>query len=397
MKKFLCIFFTVLIFCGRITSVHADVIDTYALAAVVIDGENGRILYGKNHNTPMAVASTTKIMTLITALEYGNTEDVVTISAYAASQPDVQLNAVKGEQYYFDELLHLMMLQSYNDVAVAVAEYTGGILNGDVSPNENREESLEDVRRFVDEMNRKAKEIGCKNTYFITPNGLDAEDDNGYHSSTAYDMALIGAYAVKNDKITDICTTRSFSYRELNNKRAGTVNNTDRFLDMMPGAVGLKTGYTGKAGYCFVGAVKQEGRTFISVVLGSGWPPNKSQKWTDTGKLMNYAINNYFRKVIFSSDNERYRIKAVNGTKKYVSAVIPFNISTLLCTDDTVNVLYEIPEYVIAPVKKNTQIGSVYIYINDRLEYRLPVLTSEGTENRNFMYYLKCFITEILP
>lgn len=396
MRKITAIILVVILFftCAKeIKAVKQS--ELHARAAILVDAENMRVLYGKNEHERMAVASTTKIMTLLVALEYGDMEGEVCFSSYAASQPDVQLNAGKGERYRLEDLLYIMMLKSYNDVAVAVAEHVGGILNGDASPNETREESIKDVARFVDMMNEKARNLGCLDTYFITPNGLDATDDKGYHSSSAYDLALIGAYAIRLEKVTQICTTRSYSYMEINRKRTGTVYNADRFLDMVPGAVGLKTGFTGEAGYCFVGAIKQEGRSFVSVVLGSGWPPNKNYKWSDTKTLMNYGMDNYFPQTLHEYESEYKKLAVRNGTRDTVMTYIPFEVECIVSDSDVVNVVYECEEVIKAPVQPNEEVGRVCIYINDRLMYRLPILTVEGCGEKDMKWYLRYFVMNL--
>ena len=144
----------------------------YAQSAALMDADTGRILYAKNAEEQRLMASTTKIMTLILALENANPDDLVTVSAYAASMPDVQLHLRAGEHYRLGDLLYSMMLESHNDSAVAIAEHVGG--------------SVADFARL---MNAKARDIGCYATYFIMPNGLDAEDDTGVHSTTAADLA----------------------------------------------------------------------------------------------------------------------------------------------------------------------------------------------------------------
>lgn len=151
----------------------------YSLSAVLMDGLSGRILYEKGGDTPRANASTTKVLTCILALENGAGDDYVMVSSKAAAQPDVQLGLEEGEQYYLEDLLYSLMLMSHNDTAVAIAEHIGGSVEG-----------------FAEMMNKKAEEIGCTDTYFITPNGLDAEDENGKHHTTARDLALIMRYAI---------------------------------------------------------------------------------------------------------------------------------------------------------------------------------------------------------
>ena len=377
-----------------ISETVADPLELYARAAVLVDASNNRILYGKNENEALPMASTTKIMTLIIALEYGNPDDVVTFSKYAASQPDVQLNAVSGEQYRLGDLLHIMMLRSYNDVAVAIAEYIGelqgsGGVDGNAVAARGYDESKTYVANFAQLMNDKARELGCVSTYFITPNGLDAEDDNGVHSTTAYELAVIASYAISKQEVVDICTTRSYSCAELNGKRQVNVTTTDAFLDMVEGAVGMKTGFTGNAGYCFVGAVKQEGRSFVSVVLGSGWPPNKSRKWSDTKKLMNYGINNFFTQKIFVPDYDYKNVCVADGVNDFIETEIPFSLEMLVSDEEDVKVIYELEEEVQAPVGAGDRVGTVYIYINGEIYAWFPIESKTTVKKVDYIWFLK--------
>lgn len=401
-KKIIFAFILIIasVFTDAVTaSAEQDSLKLYANAAVLIDGSNGRILYGKNEDKVLPMASTTKVMTLIIALEYGNLEDTVTISKYAASQPDVQMDAVTGEQYVLKDLLHAMMMQSYNDVAVAIAEYVADVYMNEQQQSETvsqrtTEDSKEMVKIFAGLMNEKAKSLGCVNTYFITPNGLDAQDENGIHSTTAYELAKICAYAVSKEEVINICTTRNYSFAEINGKRTINIGTTDRFLDMMNGAVGLKTGFTGKAGYCFAGAVKRDGKTFISVVLGSGWPPNKNYKWVDTKALMNYGINNYFYQKIFIPDEDYMRIPVNEGVEAYVDTYIPFSLGMLMGENDEVDIVYVTPDYVVAPVDINEEIGRVNIYLNGNLYTSFPILTKKSVPEKDFWWCLKYVLKE---
>ena len=148
--------------------------DLYAQSAVLMDADTGRILFEKNGDSEMPMASTTKIMTLLVTLQNADLEGEVNVSAYAASMPDVQLNIREGERYRLRDLCYSLMLESHNDSAVAIAEHVGGSVEG-----------------FASMMNQKARDLGCYHTYFITPNGLDAQDENGTHSTTAQDLARI--------------------------------------------------------------------------------------------------------------------------------------------------------------------------------------------------------------
>lgn len=371
MKKIIILIITICIaigFLGKNVFGHIDDSDVLAKSAVLIDGNSGRILYGKNEKNKMPMASTTKIMTCIVALENGKLSDKILVSKKAASMPKVKMNIKNGEEYYLKDLLYAMMLESYNDVAMAVAEGIAG--------------SQENFARM---MNNKAKELGAKDTNFVTPNGLDANE----HYSTAYDMALIGAYAVKNKDFLTITNTKNYSFDDVNGKRKFTVNNKDSFLSMDKDAMGIKTGFTGKAGYCFVGAVKNNGRIFISCVLGCGWPPNKSYKWKDTKKLMKYGKDSFENKEIIKKGCT-LPINIHQGTKKSIKGVINQGYCTLLSDDDNLDIKTSI-DYKF-PVNKGDDIGSVEVYINNKIVEKLNIKSLEKVEKYNYKYIFKKFV-----
>ena len=257
----------------------------YSQSVVLMDGLSGRILYGKNAEQIRPMASTTKIMTCILALENGKTEEWVSASSYAASQPKVRMGVRKGEQYRLKDLLYGLMLESYNDAAVMIAEFIGGTREG-----------------FAAMMNEKARELGCKDTWFITPNGLDAQetDEKGEihtHSTTAKDLARILLYCIqespKKEEFLKITRTQNHGFYDLENKRQIQCRNHNALLDMMDGALTGKTGFTGGAGYSYVGALEKNGKLFIIALLGCGWPPHKTWKWSDARSLLSYGMENY--------------------------------------------------------------------------------------------------------
>ena len=371
--------------------------ELYALSACLMDADSGRVLYDKNADEVRAMASTTKIMTLIVALEYANENDIVTVSPYAASMPDVQLNIRAGEQYRLGDLYYAMMLESFNDVAVTIAEYIGECyaLNQDdrTANTDIKARSYDDSKKYVHTfaklMNEKAKELGCENTYFITPNGLDAEDENGKHSTTAKELAVIASYAIKNEKFNDIIGTRQYSFCEVNGTRNCSAYNKDAFLNQMNGAFGIKTGFTGNAGYCFVGALKSDGRTFISVVLGSGWPSNRTYKWKDTRKLMEYGINNFFPRTVFSTIEDYKDVRVKDGMEESASTCIKGDLSLILCDADDVRVVYELEDYIDAPVRVGDVVGKAIIYVNGQRMGSFPITAAATVERANYMWYLK--------
>lgn len=342
----------------------------HALSALLMDASNQRVLYEKNGYDEMAMASTTKIMTCIIALENAKLDEIVTVSSYAAGMPDVQLNAKAGDQYYLKDLLFSLMLESHNDIAVAIAEHVGGSVEG-----------------FATMMNDKARALGCSHTNFITPNGLDAKG----HFTTARDLAVIASYAIKNEKFIKITNTSSHTFSEIKKDRAYTVTNKNKFLYMMDGAIGVKTGFTGDAGYCFVGAIKRPDKTLVSVVLGCGWPPNKSLKWSDTKELMGYGVTYYNEKQIFE-DIRLEPVVVADGQRKYEALKIEGDLSLLMRDDETVRIEYDIPELLEAPVKAENIVGYAKYYINNQLYAEIPIYTTEDIPKIDFKFCFKKII-----
>ena len=235
--------------------------------ALLINADTGKVIYSKNADVPHANASTTKIMTCILALENCKLNEKVKFSPYAASIEASKLYANAGEVFYLRDLLYSLMLPSHNDTAVAIAEHVSGSAD-----------------KFVKLMNQKAAEIGCTNTHFATPNGLDAEYN---HYTTASDLAKIAQYALRNQTFRSLIRTGSYSFSSLNTGRRFYVSTTNALLGNVAGVQGMKTGFTRKAQYCFVGlSQSSKGHTYISVVLGG---PTSAARWQDSRILLNYA------------------------------------------------------------------------------------------------------------
>ena len=235
--------------------------------ALLINANTGKVVYAKNENVRHANASTTKIMTCILALENSKLNEKVTFSPYAASIEPSKLYANAGEVFYLKDLLYSLMLPSHNDTAVAIAEHVSG-----------------STAKFVDLMNKKAAAIGCTNTHFATPNGLDFGYD---HYTTASDLAKIARYAIKRNMFRKLISTGYYSFSNLNTGRTYYIGTTNALLGNLPGVQGMKTGYTNKAGYCFVGlSYSQKGNTYISVVLGGS---SSASRWEDSRRLLTYA------------------------------------------------------------------------------------------------------------
>ena len=364
------------------TPVAEEPAELYALSAVLMDGESGRVLYEKDGERPLANASTTKVLTCIVALENSLGDDYVQVSQNAASQPEVKLGLQKGEQYYLEDLLYSLMLKSHNDAAVAIAEHCGGSVEG-----------------FARMLNRKAKQIGCKDTYFITPNGLDAEDENGKHHTTAKDLALIMRYAVKNETFLHIAQTRDYTFSEITGKRTFSVHNANAFLDMRDGVLAGKTGYTSQAGYCYVCAWEKEGKTFIVSLLGCGWPNHKTYKWSDTEKLLDFGDYNYEYETYWK-EPQTGKILVTDGveggqdigTKIYLRGKCSVTAydrekEVLLKKGETVTCKIEIPQKVSAPVLKGEKLGRIAYYLDGKLIDSYPVYAEKSVEKISFKWY----------
>lgn len=272
----------------------------FATAACLMDGDTGRVLFGKRETDPMAMASTTKIMTCILALENGGEQAVATASAQAAAAPKVHLGVYEGEQFLLGDLLYSLMLESHNDAAVMIAETIGGSIEG-----------------FAALMNEKAAAIGCTDTHFVTPNGLDASDAGGDHHTTAADLARIMRYCIKTSpKATEflaVTQTRSYTFWDLEKKNMFNCCNHNALLDQMEGAISGKTGFTAKAGYCYTGALERDGKCLIVTLLACGWPNHKNYKWTDAAKLLNYGLESYTYRDVLDHSWKPGRIEVTDG------------------------------------------------------------------------------------
>lgn len=364
----------------------------YAQSAVLMDADSGRVLYGKNPTEILPMASTTKIMTCILALEYGNTEELVEVSSYAASMPKVKLQAKAGEKYRLGDLLYSLMLESHNDSAVVIAEAVGG-----------------SVENFAAMMNQKARDIGCYDTYFITPNGLDAKvnDTGKVHSTTAADLARIMAYCLtdspERERFLEITRTQGYDFTNADGTRSFHCNNHNAFLGMMEEALSGKTGFTNNAGYCYVGAVESEGRIFTVALLACGWPNNRSYKWSDMKKLALYGMERYryrdiYEEKTFADIPVRNGIAGKDGTpfeEAKVSVTLQKEgegLRYLLCEADQLEIKTQVETVLDAPVAAGTQVGNVSYYVNGELVKQYAVCTDTGVEERSFLWILMYLI-----
>lgn len=362
----------------------------FATAACLMDGDTGRVLFGKRGTDPMAMASTTKIMTCILALENGEEETVATASAQAAAAPKVHLGVYEGEQFLLGDLLYSLMLESHNDAAVMIAESIGGSIEG-----------------FAALMNEKAAAIGCTDTHFVTPNGLDASDAGGDHHTTAADLARIMRYCIKTSpKATEflaVTQTRSYTFWDLEKKNMFNCYNHNALLDQMEGAISGKTGFTAKAGYCYTGALERDGKCLIVTLLACGWPNHKNYKWADAAKLLNYGLESYTYRDVLDHSWKPGRIEVTDGvydgllqTKSSASLSL---VSPALDPARSLPVLLKeteipkkdifLPEFIEAPVKKGEKVGSVTYSMDGILLAEYPVYAAETIEKIDYRWCME--------
>jgi D-alanyl-D-alanine carboxypeptidase (penicillin-binding protein 5/6) len=360
-----------------------------------MDADSGRILYEKNGFEERPMASTTKILTCILVLEHlasmqGEEKEVAVVSEYAAVQPKVCLGAQEGEKYYVKDLLYSLMLESHNDAAVVLAEYVDG-----------------SVEAFAGRMNEKAKEIGCEQSHFVTPNGLDGEDEEGIHRTTAADLAKIMRYCIQissaKETFLAITGTAEWSFTDVEGTRYFSCTNHNTFLTMMEGALSGKTGFTGNAGYCYVGALSRDGKTFIVALLACGWPNNKNYKWSDTRKLMEYGLERYeyrslWREVDLPDLLVRNGIPESGKLREeaYVGLEVKKEeeFSMLLKEEEMEQVSVKIrrAEVLTAPVLSGQKVGEVCYYFGEELIGTFSIQTIETVGKKDFWWYLKLFL-----
>lgn len=410
-------------YCGRL-NVFADSkhkaearlkeTELYAQGAVLMDASSGRVLYGKNEDMQLAMASTTKIMTCIVALENMDGEEIVTASSYTTAQPKVKLYLNKGEQVYLKDLLYSLMLESHNDSAVAIAEHMGAEMLGWSNDKESvsrrtEAESKEAVRAFITKMNEKAKELQCYDTWFITPNGLDGTEhfyseegleEERFHSTTAAELARIMSYCIlqspKSQEFLEITGTYSYDFMNVEKTRSFVCNNHNAFLNMMDGAISGKTGYTGRAGYCYVGALEKDGCYFVVALLNTGayGSGNKGNKWKDTRKLMEYGIEHFSMQTIYEGNMKTQPVhveSAQTAPEQYYEEIFlktsvwenePF--SMLLADWEEVEMIVKQETRVNAPVRKGQTVGKIELRMNGDVLKHYDIVCMEGIGKKNF-------------
>ena len=283
------------------------------------------------------------------------------------------------------------MLESHNDSAVAVAEGVAG-----------------SVEKFAEKMNAKAAEIGCKDTHFITPNGLDAKNAGGVHSTTAKDLAKIMRYCImistEKETFLEVTRAKEYQFQDTEKKRSFSCHNHNAFLDMMDGALSGKTGFTADAGYCYVGSLRREKRTFIVALLACGWPNNKGYKWKDTRKLMEYGLEHYqYREIDKKMQIPEIKVAGgVDDKKPYQYCLnVPVKIerpaeenSKILIRDgEELRAKLELAKYWNAPLKKGEKVGMLTYYLESQKIAEYPLSIKKTVKKRTFWWCI-CWVVK---
>ena len=332
--------------------------DVRAMGAVLMDAATGRVLWGKNERARLAMASTTKIMTAIVALENGDPESRVVASKRAAMAPRVHMGLSVGEEFRLGDLMLALMLESSNDAAVAIAEHIAG-----------------NVEDFCALMTWKAHSIGAVDTVFETPSGLDSDN----HYSTAYDMALITRYALSNPDFVKLINTRIATFRS--SQRTYSFVNKNRLLNEFDGANGVKTGFTGKAGQCFVGASRRGDMQLISVVLASGWgDAGREQKWRDTKKILTHGFDNYRYEQIVHESQEAGSIAIERSKTLHVDTALSKGLNLPLNRQERDSIVIDLnmPRVMRAPVEAGQEVGIAKVFVMGEMVDEIPVVASAG-------------------
>ncbi len=318
-------------------SAYADIPEPQGKAALLMDINSGRILYDKNSHQRMPPASVTKIMTALLTIENGNLDELVEVSENAAATRECSIYLQEGEKLTRWELLYACMLPSANDAAVALAE--------SVSSN---------VEDFVDLMNRRADELGMKDTHFCNPHGLQAEE----HYTTAYDLALLSREALKNPLFREVVSTQNIIIPgSPDSEEQRSLWNQNRLLYRYSGTLGIKTGYTREAGNCVVGAAQKDNMILIAVCL------NSPGVYNDIIQMLDYGFSNYQMTELQSSEDPLL-VKITGGEAKTVIARPAGDILVAATTAERSQLRCSILPYseVTAPVEKGDLLGLCKIY-----------------------------------
>lgn len=333
-----------------------------AKAYVLMEASTGRVLLENNRDAKLPMASTTKIMTCLLAVENGNMEDIVTIPKEAVGLEGTSIYLREGEQVAFSDLVYGLMLASGNDAAAAIAIHIAGSIEG-----------------FAQMMNEKARQIGAVNSNFVTPNGLP--DDN--HYTTAYDLALISSYAMQNEKFCEIVGTTKKDLPEDDDSPARYLRSKNKILYQYEGGNGIKTGFTKAAGKCLSAGAKRDSMQLVAVVL------NDYDMFIDCMALLDYGFEHYAMRQVAEAGKSYGEIPVENGIEGSVSTALCENIYLPL-TEEEVNMVEEkvnMSSSLIAPVQEGEVVGKAEFSFGE-ITAKSDIVTISSAREKTYEFYL---------
>ena len=352
---------TVLTLLGSSAKAEEEV-KTSARAAVLIERNTGMVLLCHNENEPLPMASTTKVMTALLALEKGNLDDVVTVGRNAYGVPGTSIYLDLGEQITLRDLLYGLLLASGNDAAIAIAEHIGG-----------------SVEAFCAMMTERAAELGCEDTVFVNPNGLPAEG----HHTTAYDLALIAREAMTHETFREIVSTQRASIPWEGRSYDRILNNKNRLLAGYEGATGIKTGYTRAAGRCLVFGAQRDGLEVIGVAL------NCADWFNEAARLMNLGFERYEGFTALSA-GETVRVLPVTGGRQdtvYICA--DADLTAAVPKGEIPALEYDMPDVLPAGMQMGDAVGEARILLDGRTLASVPLVLTESLTPRDYAFELE--------
>lgn len=341
--------------------VMAETVPSSAKGMVVIEGNSNEILYGKNENMELPMASTTKIATCILAIEKcENLDEKFVVSEKAIGIEGTSIYLKSGEKLSMRELLYGLMLASGNDCAMAIAEYFDGVDN------------------FVNLMNEFVSKLGLEHTHFANPHGLD--EDN--HYTSAYDLAIITSYALKNPTFRQIASTERMVIDKTDLYGVRYLRHKNKLLFTDKNCIGVKTGFTDNAGRCLVNAHEENGLQIISVVL------NCQPMFEECDRLTKMAMSEYMLKEFVKPYNFVSNIEIDDSEKSEIGVITINGFSKPIKKSEEMNyeVKYVMPDRLIAPIELNQGVGKVQVYYNDNIIYEGELITIEDAKNNNMKY-----------
>jgi len=356
MKRWMAAVIMILIGCG---GARADAeISVQAKAAILIEAQTGRVLYEQNADERLPMASTTKIMTALIAVEHCTMEEIVTAGPNASGVEGTSIYLAEGEQLTMHQMLQGLMLRSGNDAAVAIAEHIAG-----------------DAETFASLMNARARMLGA-DACFVTPNGLD----KGTHGASARAMALITRAAMEYEAFRELVSTQEAVIPWVDNEYSRVLRNKNRLLKEYEGATGVKTGFTGKAGRCLVFSAERDEMELIGVVLNCpGW-------FEEAERLLDWGFANFSRQICAQAGEKVAEANIVNGQKKAISLIAEETLAYPIGIGDEWHIELHEEKTLEAPVCAGDSAGYMALIVDGNEVGRTALAASEDVPRRTFLF-----------